>query len=266
MVQSEYNFPKITKYNPYEGQNIPIYHGGGGGIFTYLSSLAKVLIPFQSDCSDLAGNNWVAFPKLPEIKDVSSIEGAPSKYAAYFDGSAGMRTNSVNDNPKIAENKPFRFSVDFYVPSSVGITTNDEKPWTIFGDESYGSPICTLFTGVSKHKLYADTSSNSNIAAISGTSGYHRSDTEIIFDEKVGDFTDKWWHFEINRGKDNVSTFTLNGTTYNLKTKLAGSIGNASFTFCIGRENTGQNNFKGYLANLSLYELDYKTSAGGKIY
>lgn len=265
MVQSEYNFPKITKYNPYEGQNIPIYHGGGG-IFTYLSSLAKVLIPFQSDCSDLAGNNWVAFPKLPEIKDVSSIEGAPSKYAAYFDGSAGMRTNSVNDNPKIAENKPFRFSVDFYVPSSVGITTNDEKPWTIFGDESYGSPICTLFTGVSKHKLYADTSSNSNIAAISGTSGYHRSDTEIIFDEKVGDFTDKWWHFEINRGKDNVSTFTLNGTTYNLKTKLAGSIGNASFTFCIGRENTGQNNFKGYLANLSLYELDYKTSAGGKIY
>ena len=231
-----------------------------------MSSLAKVLIPFQSDCSDLAGNNWVAFPKLPEIKDVSSIEGAPSKYAAYFDGGAGMRTNSVNDNPKIAENKPFRFSVDFYVPSSVGMTTNDEKPWTIFGDESYGSPICTLFITVDKYKLCADTSSNSNMAAISGTKNYSWPNIEIIFDENVGDFTDKWWHFEINRGRNNVSTLTLNGTTYNFKTKLAGSIGNASFTFCIGRENTGQNNFKGYLANLSLYELDINTSAGGKIY
>ena len=245
---------------------IPIYYGGGA--FIYLSSLAKVLIPFQSDCSDLAGNNWIAFPKLPEIKDVSSIEGAPSKYAAYFDGNAGMKTNSVNDNPKIAENKPFRFSVDFYIPSSVGITANDEMPWTIFGDEYYGSPICTLFTGASKYKLYADTSSNSNVAAISGTKNYSWHNTEIIFDENVGDFTDKWWHFEINRGKDNVSTFILNGTTYKLQTRLAGSIGNASFPFCIGRENSGANNFKGYLANLSLYELDidYKTSAGGKIY
>ena len=231
-----------------------------------MSSLAKVLIPFQSDCSDLAGNNWVAFPKLPEIKDVSSIEGAPSKYAAYFDGSAGMRTNSVNDNPKIAENKPFRFSVDFYIPSSVGITTNEEKPWTIFGDEYYGSPICTLFITVDKYKLCADTESNGNIIAITGTSGYHRSGIEIIFDENVGDFTDKWWHFEINRGRNNVTTLTLNGTTYNFKTKLAGSIGDASFTFCIGSENSGQNNFKGYLANLSLYELDIDTSVGGKIY
>lgn len=238
---------------------------GGGDVLIYLSDLAKILIPFQSDCSDLAGNNWVAFPKLPEIKDVSSIEGAPSKYAAYFDGSAGMRTNSVNDNPKIAENKPFRFSVDFYIPSSVGITTNDEKPWTIFGDEYYGSPICTLFIIINKYALRVDTESNGIIIGISGTKNYY-SGTEIVFDENVGDFTDKWWHFVITRDKDNVSTLTLNETTYSFKAKLTGSIGNGSFVFCIGRENSGANNFKGYLANLSLYELDYKTSAGGKIY
>ena len=34
MVELEYNFPKITKYDPYEGQNIPIYHGGG--VFLYI--------------------------------------------------------------------------------------------------------------------------------------------------------------------------------------------------------------------------------------
>lgn len=95
---------------------------------------------------------------------------------------------------------------------------------------------------------------------------YSWPNTEIIFDENVGDFTDKWWHFEINRGINNVSAFILNGTTYKLQTRLARSIGNASFTFCIGRENSGANNFKGYLANLSLYELDIDTSVGGKIY
>ena len=189
-----------------------------------------------------------------------------SKYAAYFDGNAGMRTNSVDDNPKIAENKPFRFSVDFYIPSSVGITTDDIMPWTIFGDEYYGSSTCTLFVAVDKYKITADTYSNYNIIGVSGTRGYSNSYIETIFDENVGDFTDKWFHCEINRGRGNVSTLTLNGTTYKFQTKLYGSIGDASFTFNIGRENSGQNNFKGYLANLSLYELDIDTSVGGKIY